>query len=45
MAEEILKLHGKEAQAFLDYDSRELTPEEKTSLNKARNYYNDKCKS
>ncbi|MDE2589812.1 MAG: hypothetical protein KGL95_09140 [Patescibacteria group bacterium] len=45
MTEEILKLHGKEAKAFLEYDSRELTEEEKRSLEKARNYYNTKCKT
>lgn len=45
MTEEILKLHGKEAKAFLKYDSRELTKEEKTSLEKARSYYNSKCKA
>lgn len=45
MTEEILKLQGKEAKVFLDYDSRDLTKEEKTTLEKARNYYNTKCKA
>ena len=45
MAEEILKLHGEEAKAFLEYDSRDLTKEEKASLEKARDYYNTKCKA
>ncbi|MDE1813941.1 MAG: hypothetical protein KGH87_02450 [Thaumarchaeota archaeon] len=45
MTEEVLKLEGKEAKAFLEYDSRELTVEEKDSLQKAREYYNSKCKT
>ncbi|MHB8603429.1 MAG: hypothetical protein ACYC6W_12240 [Nitrosotalea sp.] len=45
MTEEILKLQGKEAKAFLEYDARELTVEEKISLQAARQYYNSKCKT
>jgi hypothetical protein len=45
MTEEILKLQGKEAKAFLEYDVRELTVEEKTSLQKAHQYYISKCKT
>lgn len=43
MPDEILKLSGKAAKAFLDYDKRELTTDEKTSLKKARQYYKEHC--
>ncbi|SMH71282.1 hypothetical protein [Candidatus Nitrosotalea okcheonensis] len=45
MAEEILTLEGDDAKAFLEYDSRELTAEEKATLKKAREYYLSKCKT
>lgn len=45
MTEEVLKLEGKEAKAFLEYNARELTVEEKKLLQKAREYYNSKCKT
>jgi hypothetical protein len=43
MTEEILKLSGKAADAFLEYDRRELTSDEKISLKKARQYYKEHC--
>ncbi|WP_179368144.1 hypothetical protein [Candidatus Nitrosotenuis sp. DW1] len=43
MPEEILKLTGKAARAFLEYDERELTADEKMSLKKARQYYEEHC--
>ncbi|MBI3639319.1 MAG: hypothetical protein HY223_03295 [Thaumarchaeota archaeon] len=43
MTEEILKLQGKEAEAFLEYDSQELTPERKLFLEEARKYYKKHC--
>lgn len=45
MTEDILKLKGKEAEAFLEYDSKELTTERKQFLEKARQYYKDHCKA
>jgi len=39
MVEDVLKLSGKAAKAFLEYDRRELTADEKTYLKKARQYY------
>jgi hypothetical protein len=43
MSDEVLKLSGKAAKAFLDYDKRELTADEKESLKKAREYYKEHC--
>lgn len=45
MTEEVLKLEGEAAKEFLEYDSRELTVEEKETLKKALEYYNSKCKT
>lgn len=45
MTSEILKLKGEAAKAFLEYDRRELTVEEKDSLQKAREYYKAHCKA
>jgi len=39
MEEEILKLKGKAAEAFLEYDSRNLTAKEQRRIKKARKYY------
>lgn len=44
MEEEILKLKGKAAKAFLEYDSRELSTKEKKENKKAHEYYKDHCK-
>ncbi len=44
MNEDILTLKGKEAEEFLEYDSRPLSEDEKTSLQKAKEYYKDHCK-
>jgi hypothetical protein len=45
MTDDALILEGEAAKAFLEYDSRDLTEEEKESLKKAREYYKSKCKS
>jgi hypothetical protein len=44
MAEEILKLKGKAAKAFLEYDSRKLTAKEQKRIKEARKYYLAHCK-
>ncbi|MGH2611954.1 MAG: hypothetical protein ACRDFB_02765 [Rhabdochlamydiaceae bacterium] len=44
MTEDILKLKGKDAKAFLKYDSTELTPERKVFLEDTRKYYKAHCK-
>lgn len=44
MVEEILKLKGKAAKAFLEYDSRKLTAKEQMRIKEARKYYLDHCK-
>ena len=43
MEEEILKLKGKAADAFLVYDRKTLSPKEKSSIKKAREYYLKHC--
>lgn len=45
MDEEIPTFTGKAAKEFLEYDKRDLTPEEKKSLEESRRYYLDHCKS
>jgi hypothetical protein len=45
MIEEVLKLKGKAAKRFLEYDSRELSKEEKLENKKAHQYYLKHCKS
>ena len=44
MVEEILKLKGKAAKEFLQYDSRKLTAKEQQRIKEARKYYLDHCK-
>lgn len=44
MVEEVLKLKGKAAKAFLEYDSRKLTPKEQKRIKEAREYYISHCK-
>lgn len=44
MVEEILKLKGKAAEAFLKYDSRKLTDKEQKRIKEARKYYLSHCK-
>ena len=44
MTEKIPVLEGKDAEEFLKYDSRELTKEEKKSLQKAYEFYKSHCK-
>ena len=44
MSEEILKLKGKAADAFLRYDSKKLTTKEKRENKKAHEYYQEHCK-
>jgi len=44
MVEEILKLKGKAAEAFLKYDSRKLTTKEQKRIKEAREYYLSHCK-
>ncbi len=39
MADEVLKLKGKAADAFLEYDSRKLSKREKNDNKKAHDYY------
>ena len=43
MTEEILKLKGKDAKAFLDYDSKSLSVKEKESIQEALEYYENHC--
>lgn len=44
MVEEILKLKGKAAKAFLEYDSRKFTVKEQKRIKEARRYYLAHCK-
>lgn len=39
MAEEVLRLKGKDAEAFLKYDSRKLSKKERAENKKAHQYY------
>ena len=43
MTEEILKLKGKDAKAFLSYDSKSLSVNEKKSIQEALEYYENHC--
>ena len=43
MTEEILKLKGKDAKAFLSYDSKSLSLKEKKSIQEALEYYENHC--
>lgn len=40
---EVLRLSGKAAKAFLEYDQRDLTEDEKQALKKAHEYYKEHC--
>lgn len=44
MPDEVLKLKGRAADAFLKYDSRELSEKEKNENKKALQYYLRHCK-
>ena len=44
MRDEILKLKGDAAAAFLKYDSKSLTDKEKTRNSKSHEYYLKNCK-
>ena len=44
MVEEILKLKGKAVDAFLKYDSRNLSTSERSANKKAHDYYLKHCK-
>ncbi|MDE1862097.1 MAG: hypothetical protein KGI33_04195 [Thaumarchaeota archaeon] len=39
MSEEVLRLKGKSAEAFLKYDSRKLSKKERSENKKAHQYY------
>ncbi len=43
MTEKVPTLTGKAAEKFLEYDSRDLTIEEKRSLNEAHEFYKKHC--
>ena len=43
MTEEILKLKGTDAKAFLSYDSKSLSAKEKKSIQDALEYYQNHC--
>lgn len=44
MAEEILKLKGKDVDVFLKYDAKELSKEDKARNKRSHNYYLKHCK-
>lgn len=44
MVEEVLRLKGKAADAFLEYDSRKLSKKEIDDNKKAHDYYLKHCK-
>lgn len=44
MTEKVPVLEGKDAEEFIEYDSRDLTTEEKESLKKAYEFYKSRCK-